>query len=279
MRRRIPGNIESLGSTAVKPAQRTGKAHRHKAREHKSTHCVLPIDGRTTSPKETLESILSSALRSEHRELDQILRALSDLSGIVKSREIDSRAVEDALKRAAIWAVERAMLDRELRSLAITDDLTGFFNRRGFLAAATQQLKLAQRDKLNVLLLFCDLDNLKGINDSFGHREGDLALIRTADALEETFRGSDLLARLGGDEFGVLVWEASIPDVRAFLSRMSRNFEKANADEPRYKLSLSVGIARYDPQFPVPLAELMTRADEEMYKHKKRHAYAALSNK
>ena len=53
--------------------------------------------------------------------------------------------------------------------LAITDDLTGFFNRRGFLAAAAQQLKLAQRDRLNVLLFFCDLDDLKGINDSFGH--------------------------------------------------------------------------------------------------------------
>jgi diguanylate cyclase (GGDEF)-like protein len=154
----------------------------------------------------------------------------------------------------------------------LTDDLTGFFNRRGFLAAAAQQLKLAHRDSLNVLLLFCDLDNLKGINDSFGHHDVDLALIRTADALEETFRDSDLLARLGGDEFAILAWEATIPDMTAILARLVRNLDKANADEPRYKLSLSVGVARYDPINPLPLAELMARADHDMYQNKRQRA-------
>lgn len=247
-------------------------------RDNKSSNSVLPINRRSYPRKETLESILSGVLRSEDNELDQILRALADLSEIIKSQHFDSVAASDALKKAAVWALEKSILDREVRSLAITDDLTGFFNRRGFLAAAAQQLKLAHRDRLNVLVLFCDLDDLKGINDSFGHREGDLALVRTADALEDTFRDSDLLARLGGDEFAVLAWEASVPDIRTILDRLTNNLEKANADEPRYKLSLSVGIARYDPHAPLSLADLMAKADQDMYHHKRHRPRAASSN-
>jgi len=233
---------------------------------------ILPIDRRNYARRETLESIFSSVLRAEDSELDQILRAINDLSNIVKSKQFDAAAIDEALNKAAVWAVEKSMLDREIRSLAITDDLTGFFNRRGFLAAAAQQLKLAHRDRLNVLLLFCDVDDLKGINDRFGHREGDLALVRAADALEETFRDSDLLARLSGDEFAVLVWEASVPDIRTIMARLASNLKKANAEEARYQLSLSVGMARYDPQNPLSLGDLMARADEDMYKHKKRRA-------
>lgn len=239
---------------------------------------VLPITRRREPRKETLESIFSSVLRSEDQELDQILRALSDLSEIVKAQQVDSEALNGALNRAAVWAVEKSMLDREIRSLAITDDLTGLFNRRGFLAAASQQLKMAHRDRLSVLLFFCDLDHLKEINDSFGHREGDLALVRTADALEASFRDSDLLARLSGDEFAVLAWEASVPNVRTILGRVAKNLKEANADESRYRLSLSVGIAKYDPHSPLTLAQLMDCADKDMYEHKRHRTKAASSS-
>lgn len=236
---------------------------------------ILPFDRRTEPRKDTLESVLSSVLRSEDHELDEILRALDDLSGIIKGRQIESAQAEEALKRAAVWAVQKSLLEREVRSLAITDDLTGFFNRRGFVAAAAQQLRLAQRDGRNVLLLFCDVDRLKEINDTYGHREGDFALVRAADALEETFRDSDVLGRLGGDEFGVLAWEASMPDTRTILSRMEKNLQKANADEHRYKLALSIGVARYDPRSPVALGELMAMADRDMYRQKNHRSYAA----
>jgi diguanylate cyclase (GGDEF)-like protein len=166
--------------------------------------------------------------------------------------------------------LKQALLDREVRSLAITDELTGLYNRRGFLASATHQLKMAHRNGENVLLLFCDVDNLKGINDSFGHQEGDLALIRTADVIEETFRDSDILARLGGDEFAVLASEASIPNRQAIMPRMESSLAKANAEESRYKLSFSIGVARFNPETPASLAELMALADQDMYAHKAR---------
>lgn len=218
---------------------------------------------------------MTSACTPEDSELEKILLALADLSKTFEAGVVDLVAVDAMLKRASLWAVQRSLLDREVRSLAITDDLTGFFNRRGFLASVTQQLKLAHRDKQSVLLFYFDLDNLKGINDSFGHREGGLALVHTADALEETFRDSDVLARLGGDEFAVLAWEASVPHTQVILSRLERHLKKANAEESRYKLSLSVGVARYDPHAAVSIGELMATADQDMYKHKSLRLCAA----
>jgi diguanylate cyclase (GGDEF)-like protein len=272
MRPRIP-------SSPHVPDQGPPRHRKQVPHQHKFVQSVLPFRHGSQRYKESLESILATVFRSEDNELDQILRALNDLAEIVKSQKVNSAEAYDALKRAAVWAVEKSLLDREVRSLAITDDLTGFFNRRGFLAAASQQLKLAQRDRQSVLLLFCDVDNLKSINDSFGHREGDLALVRTADALELTFRGSDILARLSGDEFAVLAWEASVPNLRAMLARLMKNLDKANAEETRYKLSLSVGVARFDPQFPRSLGEMMGAADQDMYKHKRFRHCAASSNK
>lgn len=272
MRRRIPSSSDRPDTDPAKP-------RKHAARRQPEFRSVLPFRRGSARTKESLESIFATVFRSEDNELDQIFRALDDLADIVKSQNLNSAELHDALERAAIGAVEKSLLDREIRSLAITDDLTGFFNRRGFLAAASQQLKLAQRDRQSVLLLFCDVDSLKSVNDSFGHREGDLALVRTADALEETFRESDILARLSGDEFAVLAWEASVPHLRTMLSRLEKALARANAEETRYKLSLSVGVARYDPQSPLSLGELMATADQDMYKHKRFRSCAASSNK
>ncbi len=236
---------------------------------------VLSTDRGKGTRKETLESLLSSALRSDDTELDQILSALEEISNWLNSGAPNVRSLDNPLQRVASCALKQSLLDREIRSLAITDELTGLYNRRGFLASAMHQLKLAHRNAQDVLLLFCDVDELKGINDSFGHREGDLALIRTADALEESFRDSDLLARIGGDEFVVLASGASIPNRQAIVPRMVDSLAKANAEESRYKLSLSIGVARFDPETSISLGELMARADQDMYEHKKYHPRSA----
>jgi two-component system, cell cycle response regulator len=166
---------------------------------------------------------------------------------------------------------------RDLRYLALTDDLTCLYNRRGFFAAATHQLKLARRNAQGLLLFFCDVDDLKTINDSYGHREGDLAIVRAADALERTFRGSDILARLGGDEFAVLAMEASTQSEEVILLRLEKSLKKSNANQSRYKMSLSVGLARFDPKHPVSLGALMAQADRAMYEGKRNRPAACLS--
>jgi diguanylate cyclase (GGDEF)-like protein len=225
--------------------------------------------GRKNGPRENgLAENLSSALQAADSELGQILQEVDEISKLLKSDHPDTQTMRVATHPAVWGAVKQALLDRELRYLALTDDLTCLFNRRGFFAAATQQLKLAQRNSQSLLLLFCDVDNLKKINDTFGHHEGDLALIRAADALEQSFRGSDILSRLGGDEFVVLASETSQQTQEIILRRLEKNLRKSGATETRYDLSLSVGVARFDPKRAITLGELMVQADKAMYEKK-----------
>jgi PAS domain S-box-containing protein len=99
---------------------------------------------------------------------------------------------------------DRKKAEEQLRNLSLADDLTGLYNRRGFLTLAEQELKMANRLKRGMFLLFADLDHLKEINDRFGHQEGDRALMDVTHVIKETFRDPDIIARIGGDEFVIL---------------------------------------------------------------------------
>jgi diguanylate cyclase (GGDEF)-like protein len=241
-----------------------------------SNRRVLSI-GQWKRQPEALEAMLSTALMASDTELSQILHEVDEISKTLRSNAPDNQTLRIAHHPAVWGAVKQSLLDRELRYLALTDDLTCVFNRRGFFAAATQQLKLAQRNAQRLLLLFCDVNNLKRINDSFGHREGDLALIRAADALEQTLRDSDVLARIGGDEFAVLALESSGQSQGIILRRLEKNLKMSSATEKRYELSLSVGVARFDPNHAVSLGELMSQADKAMYEEKRTQSSPCLS--
>jgi diguanylate cyclase (GGDEF)-like protein len=166
---------------------------------------------------------------------------------------------------------DRKRMEEEIQTLSITDQLTGLHNRRGFLSLAGQQLKLADRNKSGILLLFADLDGLKWINDTLGHEEGDKSLIEAASAFRETFRVSDIIARMGGDEFAILAMdpEGSNPEIltRRLLSQIDRH---NNQENRKYRLSISIGYALYDPASPCSLDELMARADTLMYEQKQK---------
>jgi diguanylate cyclase (GGDEF)-like protein len=232
---------------------------------------IIAMGRKSGPPENVLTESLSSALQAADFEFGQILQEVDEISKLLKSDRPDTQTMRLATHPAVWGAVKQALLDRELRYLALTDDLTCLFNRRGFFAAATQQLKQAQRNGQNLLLLFCDVDNLKKINDAYGHHEGDLALIRVADVLEQSFRGSDVLSRLGGDEFVVLAAETSNQTQEILLRRVEKNLKKVSVTESRYALTVSVGVARFNPKNAVSLGELMVEADKAMYAKKRRN--------
>jgi diguanylate cyclase (GGDEF)-like protein/PAS domain S-box-containing protein len=164
---------------------------------------------------------------------------------------------------------QRKRMEDALRAMLVVDELTGLYNRRGFLTLGQQQLKTADRARSKMLLLFADFDELKRINDTLGHPEGDLALIEIASVLRETFRESDIVARIGGDEFVVLAIETDGVNAEILTTRLQESLETRNArGDRRYKLSLSVGIARYDPKHSCSIDELLARADRAMYEQK-----------
>jgi diguanylate cyclase (GGDEF)-like protein len=229
----------------------------------------LPFKPRKNAVDRNLEGALTSALLAGDKQLDHVIRELESLATALRNGRVEGE--ERVALHPAVWyAVRQVLLEKELRHLALSDDLTCLYNRRGFYAAAMQQLKIAQRQGKPAVLFFCDLDGLKQINDTYGHREGDFALVRTADALEEAFRDSDVLARLGGDEFAVLAMDLSSENRQAILNRLHRSLRKAAKDELRCALSVSVGSAAFDPQNPVSLGELMEQADHAMYEEKRR---------
>jgi len=221
---------------------------------------------------EVFQENLSAAIIADDNELDRLLREASYITESLKSKTRNAQTLGNVLRRAVQCAVKQSILDRELRSLALTDELTGLHNRRGFLALAKQQLKVADRNREGVLLFFADIDNLKEINDRYGHREGDLAVVRAAEALKHTFRDSDIVSRLGGDEFAILALETSARYQEAILHRLSENLDRLNAGETRYTVAVSVGVARFDPEHPLSLGDLMSQADRDMYRHKRRNA-------
>ena len=169
--------------------------------------------------------------------------------------------------------IERKRLEEEIRSLSLTDELTGLSNRRGFTLLAEQEVKLAQRIKKAMLLFFGDVDNLKAINDTWGHAQGDLALKEVSAILKESFRASDILARIGGDEFVALALDVSEDGGEILTHRIQDALEARNQQgDGTYPLSLSLGVARCDPDAPCNLDELIAQADGRMYleKHAKK---------
>jgi diguanylate cyclase (GGDEF)-like protein/PAS domain S-box-containing protein len=166
---------------------------------------------------------------------------------------------------------ELKRLEEDLRSLTLSDELTGVYNRRGFFALAGQQTEVAHRHRKKVCLLYVDVDGLKGVNDTLGHPAGDRLLADTARLLRKIFRRSDVIARMGGDEFVVLSVQEPAESDDGIAHRLMENLAAFNSErhsEPA--LSLSVGTATCEADDPCRIEELLSLADRAMYRNKNR---------
>ncbi len=209
-----------------------------------------------------------------------------DLPIMVMTGHADEHSAESAFAAGArefikkpfsidefILRFDKMMRDRKgeetLLALFLTDELTDLYNRRRFFVLAEQCLKVAIRAKKRSLLLYIDMDDLKWINDHFGHNEGDQALIALAGIFKNTFRESDIIARIGGDEFVVLL-ESTDENDEMLITRLNKNIRDYNAEASQhYKLSVSVGVALFDPEYPISIDELLSKADALMYAQKR----------
>ena len=177
------------------------------------------------------------------------------------------------------WAVFGTVLDMTARkqmedaleAAALLDPLTGFYNRRGFLTVTSRQLLVARRKKQSLILIAADVDELKTINDTFGHAAGDEALVAAAKVLRNSYREADVVARLGGDEFVVFPLDASVHSVPMLLERLEANLQVWREQHPRpYVLSISTGSAVLDPSDEsATIEELLAQADSDLYRHKR----------
>jgi diguanylate cyclase (GGDEF)-like protein len=180
------------------------------------------------------------------------------------------------LRASLELALRRRELDDALQQQALTDELTGLYNRRGFLALAAQQLKIASRSARQVMLVFADVNGLKSVNDALGHEAGDRLLVAAAGALRGTFRDSDIVARLGGDEFAALLVDPESSAQRIIERRIHAAVRGYNRlAEPASALTLSLGVCVWNPEVHRSLADLLAEADRKMYQAKAVHTSRA----
>ena len=184
----------------------------------------------------------------------------------------------DTIARTLRYAHGHLGLQRTLLHMALRDDLTGLHNRRGFMALAAQHLRWAREARQPMLMFYADLDGLKWINDHYGHCEGDRAISLAAACIERTFRKFDVTGRLSGDEFVALIQEVPGSSAEAICERLHLNLADCTGAENRYKLSMSVGVAHFDPDKPATLQELMRQADTALYEHKRKNRSCVPTN-
>jgi diguanylate cyclase (GGDEF)-like protein/PAS domain S-box-containing protein len=202
------------------------------------------------------------------------------LEELVEERTAELRRTNQELERdiAVRKAVEKELAQKAeelarsyavLENLSLIDELTGLYNRKGFLALAEHRVRLANRTGETFSIAFADLDGLKRINDEFGHHEGDRALVDAANVLRECFRESDIVARLGGDEFAMFIAEADDSKIATIRSRIQQNLDICNSREGRhYCLSFSTGIVSVLGPKTSDLETLLAQADALMYQQK-----------
>ncbi len=209
-----------------------------------------------------LPIVVLTVLNDETLALEALQRGAQDY--LVKGK-IDGHTLWRSLR----YAMERQRVQLELLNLSMLDDLTGLYNRRGFLTLAEHHVRLACRTGKPFLVAFADLDGLKQINDTFGHQEGNRALVETAEVLRDSVRHSDVLARLGGDEFAALMLEAGKDSIGTVIRRVQQKLDTCNAMLVRsYDLSLSIGIAPGDTTQLSDIEQLLSEADALMYQNK-----------
>lgn len=162
----------------------------------------------------------------------------------------------------------------EIKNLALTDELTSVYNRRGFNAIAKQCIKTAKQLQHNLAIVYFDIDNLKIINDIYGHVVGDFIIKSLGNILQKNFRKTDVISRLGGDEFAVLLLKTSLEDIKNMCERIDIAFNKVIAKHDKSKTTnamISYGFKIYSANTRLSLTDMIAAADVAMYRHKKTH--------
>lgn len=174
-----------------------------------------------------------------------------------------------------------------LNNMSLTDELTGLYNRRGFINFARQTIDLAVEMEQKGLVFYADMDGLKGINDTYGHEAGDVAIKTMSEILRKTFRNNDVVGRMGGDEFAIVAVGIGLDFIPKIRERIAAAEEKWYSEEqPPFRLGISFGAVEFGGDCsPSALTEesmeaLLSEADKLLYKEKvKKHSRSSIKEK
>ena len=158
----------------------------------------------------------------------------------------------------------------QVKTLSLTDQMTGSYNRRGLYSLGEHKRGLAQRLQCGLGIIFLDIDNLKTVNDTAGHKFGDLAITLLSDTVHQASRSTDVIARIGGDEFVLLFLLTDEDFLTDLKQRIGDMYRKARADYAELAIiDVSIGSQCYEHNDMPSLEDMLEQADSLMYENKK----------
>ncbi len=158
---------------------------------------------------------------------------------------------------------------KQLEENATRDSLTGLYNHRMIIQLLNQMIGLSKRKDEELSIIFIDVNNLKKVNDQFGHKMGDTMLVAASNSLTESARNTDLVARLGGDEFLIVLPNCNLENATKITKRACEMFSSIGIEEMNMAWTMSYGCALL--QESETIYEFINRADKLMYENKKKH--------
>lgn len=165
---------------------------------------------------------------------------------------------------------ERKLAEEQLKIYATTDVMTGLLNRRAAFMILENKLNCCRKNRLSLSVSFIDLNNLKKVNDHFGHTEGNGMIIKAAQILKQNTRDTDVACRIGGDEFLLILPECNIEAAEKIMCRVNSMLDDYNMKRIKdYMISLSYGVEEYNEINNLTAEELVNKADEKMYNSKR----------
>ncbi len=210
----------------------------------RSTNNVISFESNLVTKSDNKVPVLITGVTYEEVDVSRIILVITDIT-------------------------EKKKLEEMLKKYATFDDLTGSYNRRAGFFALEKYFQLAKRRQEPLSIVFIDIDNLKYINDNYGHDAGDYILRKVTDVLKNTLRESDLIIRVGGDEFVLGLPNAEEVDVHKIFQRILSQLQEVKVDG-NVRIDLSYGVSEYkDYQKEISLESLIKEADNKMYEMKK----------
>ena len=204
----------------------------------------------------------------EIRVRDEPLGSLQVFGGSHSCAETDIRSVK-LIAEALGVVVKSLFLVEDTQLLALTDGLTGLYNRRHASKRLEEEIARARRNNTGLCVAMCDVDHFKAINDEFGHGAGDHVLQQIADSLTEYVRRNDVVSRWGGEEFLVIFSEIKLTAARIVAERLrGRLASTPQVEGGPEKISVSIGLAML--RQGVTADELIEQADQALYRAKAR---------
>jgi len=232
----------------------------------------LEMISASDSEAELSEVILSSLIK-EKSEINNQEAVLTPRNNQSFPIEFSAAKIEESRGKVIIFRdiSERKDTEKRLKKYASTDLLTEVLNRRAGLKYLQREMNLVELNNYTLAIIFIDVNDLKLVNDNFGHQEGDKLLQQVSDILQQSIRKNDKVVRLGGDEFLLILPQSNKAAAEKIWERIQKEFEKVSAENNKdYKISVSHGAVEYSPDYKKSLDQLIKKADKRMYEEKKK---------